>query len=121
MEVNELLVGILTNLVLFVIAVAGGYIVRWLKQHLTQRQIELGLEIAAIAVQAAEQIGYATGQNGPGKFAEAMAYARSLAARYGVKFSDEEWAALIERAVHQLKVLGDELRRDDAAPTDTAE
>lgn len=113
MDVNDLLVGILTNLVLLVIAVAGGYIVRWLKQHLTHRQIELGLKIATVAAQAAEQIGYAAGWDGKAKFAEALAQARALATKAGVHFSDEEWAVLIERAVQQLKILGQELHPKD--------
>lgn len=115
MEINELLVSILTNLVLLVIALAGGYAIRWLKRHLTAQQIGLAAEIAEIAVRAAEQIGYASGFDGPKKLAEALDRARDLAGKYGIKYSDEQWATLIEKAVEQLKVLGEQLHAKDAS------
>lgn len=112
--VNELLAQVLTNLVLLLIVVAGGYLVRYLRRSLTTQQISLATEIAEIAVRAAEQIGYASGFDGPKKLAEALDRARDLAGKYGIRYSDEQWATLIEKAVEQLKVLDEELHAKDA-------
>lgn len=107
--VNEMLVRLLTNIVLLIFSLVGGYIVAWLKKNLTAQQLATAADIATIAVRAAEQIGYTQGFDGREKLQKALDTAKELARQYGIVFTDDQWNALLEQAVQQLKALDEEL------------
>lgn len=115
MELNHLVSQTLTDLIQLVIIAVGGVVIQYLRKRLSQQQIEKAKQIAEIAVKAAEAIGAANGLDGKAKFQQALQMARDLAAKYGIIFTDAEWQALIEAAVHSLKDLGEEL---EAKPQD---
>lgn len=102
----------ITDLVQLALVAICGYLVKYLREHLTQPQIDKAVQIAQIAVKAAEAIGAANGFDGKAKFQQALEMARTLAASHSIKFTDEEWQALIEAAVHTLKAGYDELKKE---------
>jgi len=106
---DQLIAQLITDLVKLIIVAVGGYLVAWLRSKLSQDQIRKAMQIAGIAVKAAEAIGAAQGLDGKAKMQQALNTARTVAAKYGIRFTDEEWQALLEQAVHELKTLGDEL------------
>ncbi len=112
---EHLVAQVLTDLIRLIIVVIGTMLINYIRQHLSQQQINKAIEIAILAVKAAEAIGYACGLDSKAKFQEALQLARTTAARYGIRFTDDEWRALIEAAVQELKTIGAELHASSKA------
>lgn len=109
-SINAQITQILSNLVLLILLAIGTYVVQYLKRRFSQQQIALAMEIVEIAVEAVEQIAQASGIKGKEKLREAIGRARDFAAKYGIRYTDEQWATLIEQAVKQLKEFERELK-----------
>ncbi len=99
---SSLVAALLNDLIRLVILAVGGYVVAYVRGHYSAQQIALAREIAADAVTFAEQVAKALNLDSAAKFQHALAYARQLAARAGLKFTDAQWQGLIEAAVHDL-------------------
>ncbi|MGB9781483.1 MAG: phage holin, LLH family [Moorellaceae bacterium] len=118
---EQLITKTLTDLIQLIIVVLGGMLINYLRKKFTQQQIDQALQIAEIAVKAAEAIGAANGFDGKAKFQQALVFVKQLAAKHGINLTDEQWQGIIEAAVHQLKALGEELKSNaDSTQNSTA-
>lgn len=95
---------ILENLLRIALITLAGYAANWVRTHHAQTQLKIAGSIAQTVVQAAEQIGEKLGWTGPQKYTEALNYAKSLATRVGLRLTDQEWRAVLESAVVDLKM-----------------
>ena len=110
---QDLIFRTLMDLTQLLILVLGGMVIAYLKRRFSLQQLEKAREIAYIAVQAVEMIAKVNGFDSKQKFEKAMAFVKEFAAKHGLKLTDEQWQALIEAAVHQLRVLDEEIKRND--------
>lgn len=112
-HLTELLTQLLTLVAVIIVQVVGAAVVRWLKARYTAEQIQTGMEIARIVVRAVEQVAAASGWSlrGKAKLQEALDRARAIAAKQGLDLTDEQWKTVIEAAVLELRLLGEELKR----------
>lgn len=98
--------GILTAL-LAIIAVAipaiTAPLIAYLRKRFTAQQLADAIRIGRTAVLAAEQVAARSGFDGRGKFLDALAQARRLAAAQGFDLTDAQWGAIIEAAVLRLR------------------
>ena len=79
------------------------YAMRWIRAHIRTTDLVLATDVARAAVQAVEQISHGHGWMPEAKYADALKYAHRLADVAGVKLTDQQWQALVEKAVHELK------------------
>ena len=107
--VEEMIAGVLFNIILALLSAFSAYAVAWLRAHVSQKHLTLAMRIADAAVRAAESVGTAYGYDSKAKFEYALNAVRQVAASHGLKFSDEQWEALIEQAHHTLVVTENEL------------
>jgi len=98
---------VLYNLLLTIITTATpllvGYAVVFIRQHLSAQQLNTAKVIASNGVVFAQQVSKDLNLNNEAKFNSALASAKSLASKYGVKLSDEQWKNLLEPAYNELK------------------
>jgi hypothetical protein len=90
------------------------YVIPWLRGKVGQDRLNIANDIAAAAVRAVQQTMKDHGAEF--KYAAALDYARTVAARRGVKIDDDTWNGLIEAAVHDLRVV---MQSVDAPPLPT--
>jgi hypothetical protein len=110
---EDLIAQTLTNLVQLVIIFVGGLLVRYLKSNYTSTQLKRAMAIADTVVRAVEMIAVAYGFSPQEKMKKAVEMAKVFAQNHGLKLTDEQWQTMIEAAVHQMKVLGEELKKDN--------
>jgi hypothetical protein len=109
--VEQVVAGILLNVILALISAFGTYAVAWLRKNISQKNLSTALSIAKIAVKAAESVGTAYGYDSKAKFEYAMNAARQVGEAHGIKFTDVQWESFIEQAHHELTVLEQELEK----------
>lgn len=107
--VQDLVFRVLLDVIQLSVIVLGGMAIAYLKKHFTQQQLEKAREVAFTAVQAVEMIAKTYGYDSRQKFEKALSFVKSLAAKHGISLTDQQWQALIEAAVLQLKALGQEI------------
>lgn len=108
-EIQKLTAEILTGILQLAIIVVGGMVVKFFKAKVSQQQLEFAMNIANVAVQAAEQLAAAGKIEYARKFETAIALARNQAKKWGFNFTDDQWKGFIEAAVKSMKELGEEL------------
>jgi hypothetical protein len=102
-QITDALYNILLTVVTTGTPIVIGYIVNFLRQHASAKQLETSKEIAMNSVTFAEQISKTLGFNNEQKFNSALASAKELASKYGVKLNDTQWKSLIEPALNEAK------------------
>ena len=100
---------VIFNVALLAISAAGAFLVQWLRANISQKHLETGVAIARIAVEAVEQHGTMQGWESNTKLIEALALATNLGKKAGISLSDEQWSALLEQSVAELKMAEHEL------------
>jgi hypothetical protein len=95
--VLEYVLPLLTAVIAGFVAYGCRYALSWLKAHSTAGQLQLLLDVAAIAVQAAEKTGVA--DTAVARKDAALATVTALAASKGIKFDPSTIDAAIESAV----------------------
>jgi len=98
---------ILYNLILTIVTTATpilvGYLVIFIRQHLSTKQLETAKVISLNAVAYSNQISKELGLNNEQKLNSALASAQIIAEKYGIKLTSDQWKSLIEPCVNQLK------------------
>lgn len=109
----------LVTVVVALIGVFGVLIEHWAKKlvqaNFTAKQIQIAQDVAAVIVDAVEEMGAAGIIDYKSKFAAALRRVKDLAASKGVVLSDEQWQSMIEAAVAQMKAMGQEIKKVPAA------
>ena len=104
--IQEILIG----LIQIIAIVAATYAAKYVKAHVSQKQMELAMNVASIAVNAVEQLAASKQIDIKEKFNKALMFARDGAAKYGLAFSDDQWEQLIEATVKALKDAETEIK-----------
>lgn len=109
----------LVTVVVALIGVFGVLIEHWAKKlvqaNFTAKQIQIAQDVAAVIVDAVEEMGAAGIIDYKGKFSEALERVKDMVADKGIVFSDEQWGSFLEAAVASMKSLGDEIEKAPAA------
>lgn len=100
MAIQNAIYAALKDIIALIGSIAVAYLSAYLKQHLQVKQLEAARAIAKEAVFFAEQIGDTLGIKGGNKFKAALEKAKVLAAKAGIKLTDDQWQGLIEAAVN---------------------
>lgn len=103
---QEILIGLIQVLAL----VIATYAAKWVKAHVSAKQMELGMNIAGLAVAAVEQLAASKQIDIEEKYSKALMLARDQAAKYGLTFSEAQWEGLVEAAVKAMKDAGEEIK-----------
>jgi Bacteriophage holin of superfamily 6 (Holin_LLH) len=105
-EIMHALTNALVAVLTVTIPVVGTFAANWLKTHTSQQQLESLQTIGGMSVKAVEQIyGDLSGDNraaGDAKLIAAKQRAQDMAARFGVKLTDDQARTIIEQAVHEM-------------------
>jgi PIN domain nuclease of toxin-antitoxin system len=112
-SIQEVLIGLIQILALILATYAAKYV----KAHVSAKQMDLAMSVAQIAVQAVEQLAASKQIDLKDKYSKALMLARDGAAKYGLKFTDDQWEQLIEAAVKSMKDAGEEIVSAPEAPT----
>lgn len=111
---DQVLATVIVNVLLALLSAFSAYAVAWLRKHVKGQNLAIALDVAKVAVKAAESVGTAYGYDSKAKFEYAVNSARKVGEAHGINFTDEQWEAFIEQAHHQLVILTEELA---AGPT----
>jgi hypothetical protein len=114
-EIQDILIKLLIAVINVIILGIGYLGAKWAKANVSQKNMDLAINVAQVAVGAAEQLADAGKIEYKKKFETAIALARDQAAKYGLKFTDEQWKALLEASVKAMKDAGEEIK---TAPED---
>ncbi len=109
--IQEVLIGLIQILAL----VVATYAAKWVKAHVSAKQMELAMNIAMLAVNAVEQLAASKQIDIEEKYMKALMLARDQAAKYGLKFTDDQWEQMIEASVKAMKDAGEEIKSAPAA------
>ncbi len=100
---------LLSDLVRLLVLVLGTYGAAFVRSHYAASQIQRAEGIGRTAVWAVEQLAASAGWDSKAKYGRALGFARRLAARTGLRLTDEQWQAILEAAVASLRAVGAEL------------
>lgn len=104
MNVQQIISSGLSDIGMALLSTLVGLAGYYLKQHFTSKQLATAASIATEAVnfaaQAAKKLGITQDL---AKYQHALAKAKELASKVGIKLSDSEWETLIESAYKQAK------------------
>lgn len=114
-EIQDILTKLFIAIVNLVILGLGYLGAKWAKANVSQKNMDLALNIAAVVVAAVEQLAAAGKINYKRKMEMAIQMARDQAAKWGLTFTDEQWQAILEAAVKAMKDAGEEIKRAPAA------
>jgi hypothetical protein len=114
-EIQDILVKLLIAVINLVILGLGYLGAKWAKANVSQKNMDLALNIAAVVVGAIEQLAAAGKIDYKRKMELAIQMARDQAAKWGLTFTDEQWKALLESAVKAMKDAGEEIKTAPAA------
>lgn len=100
---TDILTG-LQSIVTTLIGVLITFLIAYIKQHFTSKQIADAVGISEQAVKYAAQLEkkYGTTFNST-KYASALARAKELASKAGINLTDSQWETLIESAYNTVK------------------
>ena len=114
-EVQDILAKLLMAVINLVILGLGYLGAKWAKANVSQKNMDLALNIAAVVVGAIEQLAAAGKIDYKQKMEMAIQMARNQAAKWGLTFTDDQWKALLESAVKAMKDAGEEIKHASAA------
>lgn len=114
-EIQDILTKLFIAIVNLVILGLGYLGAKWAKANVSQKNMDLALNIAAVVVAAVEQLAAAGKIDYKRKMEMAIQMARDQAAKWGLTFTDEQWQAILEAAVKAMKDAGEEIKRAPAA------
>lgn len=115
MDIQTLIYNVLKDLITLGATVLLGYLTAYAKSHFSGKQLSNAIAVATLAVTFAEQVAKSLDLSSIGKFNAALEQAKSLAAKYGLNYTDEQWKGLIEAALKEAQKDWQEL----AAPIQT--
>lgn len=101
MDIQSIIFSGLQDIVTILVGALVAYLVAYIKQHFSAKQISTASVIASAAVNFVAQK-LDTSEN-TAKFEAALASAKELAAKAGLKFTDSQWETLIEDAYKAAK------------------
>lgn len=102
-QFTNLIYNILLTLVTTATPILVGYLVVFIRQHLSAKQLETAKVIASNGVVYAQQVSAQLGLDNQAKLNSALVSVKALASKYGVKLTDDQWKNLIEPAVNEFK------------------
>lgn len=114
-EIQDILTKLFIAIVNLVILGLGYLGAKWAKANVSQKNMDLAINIAAVVVAAVEQLAAAGKIDYKRKMEMAIQMARDQAAKWGLTFTDEQWQAILEAAVKAMKDAGEEIKRAPAA------
>lgn len=80
-----------------------GFLVVFIKSHLSAKQLQTAKSLATNGVIFAQQVNKDLNLNNEEKFNSALESAKELAKKYGVNLSDSQWKNLLEPAYNEVK------------------
>lgn len=116
---NDVIASVLTDLLRVAILAAAGFVAAAIRHYaallrgrMSDEQLQRAQRIAGIVVSAAEQVAAASGATmaGKQKLDWALGAAQQLAEKAGLDLTEDQWRALIEEAVKDLKAAGQEIK-----------
>ena len=107
MDVQTLIFNALKDLVTLGCTVLLGFASAYVKSHFSAKQIDTAKGIAETAVSFVEQTMSTAGIDNAQKFQAAFNSAKGLAAKAGIKLTDQQWESLLEGALKDMKVYWD--------------
>jgi hypothetical protein len=113
-EIQDILVKLLIAVINLLILGLGYLGAKWAKANVSQKNMDLALNIAAVVIAAVEQLAAAGKIDYKRKMEAAIQMARDQAAKWGFSFTSEQWETLLESAVKAMKDAGEEIKE---APT----
>lgn len=99
---SDLLNGVGSLLIVFLIA--------YVKQHYSARQVESAKNLASEAVSMAQELGITDSLSGSQKLKEAIKFAKTEAVKVGIKKTDEQWEAYILSAKNKTRSIIDQVQ-----------
>lgn len=114
-EIQDILTKLFIAIINLVILGLGYLGAKWAKANVSQKNMDLALNIAAVVVAAVEQLAAAGKIDYKRKMELAIQMARDQAAKWGLTFTDEQWQAILEAAVKAMKDAGEEIKKAPAA------
>ena len=113
---NQLVYEVITGIVGLLLSAALVWLSKFLKSKLTAGQIQTAQEIAAIAVDAIEQMTKVNKWDNETKYVRAALYFTTLAKKAGITLDEEQVKMLIEGAVKQINDFWEELPKEETKP-----
>lgn len=114
-EIQDILTKLFIAIINLVILGLGYLGAKWAKANVSQKNMDLALNIAAVVVAVVEQLAAAGKIDYKRKMELAIQMARDQAAKWGLTFTDEQWQAILEAAVKAMKDAGEEIKKAPAA------
>ena len=103
MELQEMIYNIMLTIITASMPVLVGFLVAFINQHTNAQQLKTAQSIATNGAIFAQQVSKDLGFNPEQKFNSALASAKTLGEKYGIKLSDDQWKNLIEPSVNEIK------------------
>lgn len=96
---NPAVVGIIITVVTTILTYLAAKLKTWLDAKVGKEKVAQALTMAEIIASGVEQMASQMGWDSQQKFDEALARLRDWAGKHGIKYSDLDWEAIIERTV----------------------
>ncbi|HEY8804744.1 MAG TPA: phage holin, LLH family [Clostridium sp.] len=103
MDFQTMIYNILLTVVTTATPILVGYVVLFIRNHANAKQLHTAKVISLNAVTFANQVSSELDLNNEAKFNSALASAKELASKYGIKLSNDQWKNLIEPSVNEIK------------------
>lgn len=122
MDVQIILFNGLKDLLVLLCSTLTGFLVAYVRQHFSAKQISTGSLIASEAVnfvaQTAKNLGITEDS---AKFQSAKDKAKELASKVGIKFTDSQWQTLLESALKTAKDAAEPIKTITSTTTPLSE
>ena len=105
MDIQSTLYPFLNDLIVLMGTILLGFITAYVKQHYSAKQVDTAKTVANLAISFADEMAHVFGIDSTTKFNTAMIHAKSLAEKYGIKLSDEQWGMLIKAGVFEGRAI----------------
>jgi len=102
-QITNALYNILLAIVTTGTPIIIGYIVLFMKNHASAQQLKIAESLAVKSVGFAQQVSGELGLDNQGKFDSALVNVKAIASKYGLNFTDEQWAGLLLPALIESK------------------
>lgn len=96
---NPAVVGIIITVVTTILTYMAAKLKTWLDTKVGKEKVAQALTMAEIIASGVEQMASQMGWDSQQKFDEALGRLRDWAGKQGIKYSDSDWEAIIERTV----------------------
>lgn len=105
MDIQTTLPPFLTDLVTLAGTVLLGFLTVFVRQHFSAKQVDMAKSVAKLAVSFANELDHVTGIKGEDKLKAALEQAKSLAGKYGINLTDDQWTGLIKSTVNESRLI----------------